>query len=89
MKGGLKVSQISLILIGFVCASVLLLAYVKSLLLSSSVLPQNHVLQLSPGLHKPSDVPLLDDHLCEFWGVNIVTILVWLDDYLLSNGLAG
>ncbi|XP_004251693.1 protein trichome birefringence-like 16 isoform X2 [Solanum lycopersicum] len=50
MKGGLKVSQISLILIGFVCASVLLLAYVKSLLLSSSVLPQNHVLQLSPDL---------------------------------------
>ncbi|XP_049398213.1 protein trichome birefringence-like 14 [Solanum stenotomum] len=50
MKGGLKVSQISLILIGFVCASVLLLAYVKSLFLSSSVLPQNHVLQLSPDL---------------------------------------
>ncbi|PHU08223.1 Protein trichome birefringence-like 16 [Capsicum chinense] len=50
MKGGLKVSQISLILIGFVCATVLLLAYVKSLFLSSSLLPQNHVLQLSPDL---------------------------------------
>ncbi|XP_016468747.2 protein trichome birefringence-like 14 [Nicotiana tabacum] len=50
MKGGLKVSQISLILIGFVCATVLLLAYVKSLFLSSPVLPQNHVLQLSPDL---------------------------------------
>lgn len=43
-------SQISLILIGFVCATVLLLAYVKSLFLSSAVLPQNHVLQLSPDL---------------------------------------
>lgn len=43
-------SQISLILIGFVCATVLLLAYVKSLFLSSSLLPQNHVLQLSPDL---------------------------------------
>ncbi|KAK4344351.1 hypothetical protein RND71_037445 [Anisodus tanguticus] len=50
MKGGLKVSQISLILIGFVCATVLSLAYVKSLFLSTPVLRQNHLLQLSPDL---------------------------------------
>ncbi|KAJ8528029.1 hypothetical protein K7X08_015480 [Anisodus acutangulus] len=50
MKGGLKVSQISLILIGFICATVLSLAYVKSLFLSTPVLHQNHLLQLSPDL---------------------------------------
>lgn len=48
MKGGLKVPLISLILIGFVCASVIILAYVKSPFLSYWTLSQDHVLQISP-----------------------------------------
>lgn len=79
MKGGLKVSQISLILIGFVCATILLLAYVKSLFLSSSLLPQNHVLQLSPGLYKPSDVPLLPFHFFRYYV--LVNIFIKFKDY--------
>ncbi|RAL43749.1 hypothetical protein DM860_014250 [Cuscuta australis] len=50
MKGGLKVSQISLILIGFICITVLTLAFVRSPFLSSWIPPQNNVLRPSPGL---------------------------------------
>ncbi|KAG5596120.1 hypothetical protein H5410_037352 [Solanum commersonii] len=48
MKGGLKVPLISLILIGFVCASVILLAYVKSPFLSYWTPSQDRVFQISP-----------------------------------------
>ncbi|CAH9106403.1 unnamed protein product [Cuscuta epithymum] len=48
MKGGLKVSQISLILIGFICITVLMLAFVKSPFLSSWKPSQNNILHPSP-----------------------------------------
>lgn len=50
MKGGLKVPLISLILIGFVCASIIILAYVKSPFLSYWTSSQDRVFQISPGL---------------------------------------
>lgn len=54
MKGGfygLKVTQVSLILIAFVCIAVLGLAWTKTSLLTSLNPPQNHVLRLSPGVY--------------------------------------
>ncbi|XP_047271232.1 protein trichome birefringence-like 16 isoform X2 [Capsicum annuum] len=49
MKGGLKVPRISLILVGFVCATVITFAYVKSPFLSYWTPSQDHVFQISPG----------------------------------------
>ncbi|KAF3615311.1 putative pentatricopeptide repeat-containing protein-like isoform X1 [Capsicum annuum] len=48
MKGGLKVPRISLILVGFVCATVITFAYVKSPFLSYWTPSQDHVFQISP-----------------------------------------
>ncbi|KAJ8543353.1 hypothetical protein K7X08_005876 [Anisodus acutangulus] len=48
MKGGLKVPRISLILTGFFCATVIILAYMKSPFLSYWTPSQDHVFQISP-----------------------------------------
>ncbi|KAL2534398.1 Protein trichome birefringence-like 16 [Abeliophyllum distichum] len=51
MKGafyGLKVTQVSLILIGFVCATVVILAWTKTTFLASFIPSQSRIVQLNP-----------------------------------------
>ncbi|XP_060188293.1 protein trichome birefringence-like 14 [Lycium barbarum] len=60
MKGGLKVPRISLILIGLVCATVIILAYVKSPFLSYWTPSQDHVFQISPD-YKVKDEEVLTE----------------------------
>nr|GMC76168.1 protein trichome birefringence-like 14 [Ipomoea batatas]GMC77583.1 protein trichome birefringence-like 14 [Ipomoea batatas] len=48
MKGGLKVSQISLILIGFICITVLTLAFARSSFLSSWIPSQSNIFRPPP-----------------------------------------
>ncbi|XP_010323992.1 protein trichome birefringence-like 14 isoform X1 [Solanum lycopersicum] len=61
MKGGLKVPLISLILIGFVCASIIILAYVKSPFLSYWTSSQDRVFQISPADYKVKDEEVLKE----------------------------
>ncbi|KAK4483697.1 hypothetical protein RD792_010899 [Penstemon davidsonii] len=59
MKGGihrLKVSQFSLILIGFVCATVLVLAWTKTTLLTSLIPAQGRTLQLDQDVSGPREI---------------------------------
>lgn len=61
MKGGfygLKVTQVSFILIGFVCVAVLGLAWTNTSILTSLKPPQNNVLRIAPGVYSQPDISL-------------------------------